>query len=105
MSRRAPTLTKLLATLLCLAPGLRAQQGSVATDKAALEALYTATDGANWTDNTNWSSAEPLSAWHGVTVDGSGRVTKLELENRPDPKSTRSSLCRSPFPARVKRRL
>ena len=35
-----------LAALLCLAPGARAQDG-IATDKAALVALYSATDGAS----------------------------------------------------------
>ena len=71
----------LLAVSLCLAPSLRAQQGSVATDKAALEALYAATDGANWEDRTNWSTAESLSAWFGVTTDGNGRVTGLDLRD------------------------
>ena len=38
-------------------------QNTVATDKAALVALYNATDGANWTTNTNWTSDdEPLSS-------------------------------------------
>ena len=51
------------------------------TDKDALVALYTATDGANWTTKTNWTREEPLSSWHGVTVDGDGRVTDLELSD------------------------
>ena len=54
-------------------------QGSVATDKAALEALYDATDGSNWTTSTNWKTSEPLSEWHGVTTDEDGRVTGLTL--------------------------
>ena len=72
-------LAVLLAVPLGLVPGARAQQGSVATDKAALEALYAATGGATWKDNTNWSSAEPLSSWHGVSTDEDGRVTRLDL--------------------------
>ena len=51
-----------------------------ATDRAALVALYNATDGDNWTNNTNWLSDEPLSEWHGVTVEN-GRVTTLELSD------------------------
>ena len=74
-------LTLLPAVLLCLAAGAHAQQGSVATDKAALQALYDATNGANWTDNTNWTSDMALSTWHGVTTDGDGRVTRLELDD------------------------
>ena len=50
-------------------------------DRAALEALYDATGGATWTDNTNWKTTEPLSEWHGVTTDSDGRVTELILTN------------------------
>ncbi len=50
-------------------------------DRAALEALYYATDGDNWADNTNWLSDEPLDQWHGVTTGADGRVTELLLGN------------------------
>ena len=53
------------------------REGTVATDRAALMALYNSTDGANWTTNTNWGSAEPLSAWYQVSVNADGRVTTL----------------------------
>ena len=52
---------------------------SPATDRAALVALYNATGGANWTDNTNWLSTGPIGEWHGVATDTSGRVTELNL--------------------------
>ena len=42
-------------------------------------ALYNATDGPNWTNNTNWLSDEPLGEWNGVTTDADGRVTELNL--------------------------
>ena len=48
-------------------------------DRAALVALYEATDGPNWTDKTNWLTDSDLSTWYGVTVSN-GRVTKLELK-------------------------
>ena len=54
-----------------------AQQAS--TDRAALVTLYNATDGDNWTNNTNWLSSEPIGQWHGVTTNDSGRVTRLDL--------------------------
>ena len=42
-----------------------------------------ATNGANWTNNTNWLSDKPLNEWHGVTTNENERVTHLELaENR-----------------------
>ncbi len=47
--------------------------------RAALVALYKATDGPNWTDKENWSSAAPLGEWYGVTTDDNGRVTHLNL--------------------------
>ena len=50
-----------------------------ATDRDALVALYNATDGDNWRDNTNWLSDAPLGRWYGVTTDSDGRVTKLVL--------------------------
>ena len=56
-----------------------AAQGSVATDRAALEALYDATGGADWTDSTNWKTAGALDTWFGVTTNEAGRVTELEL--------------------------
>ena len=56
-------------------------QASIATDRATLEALYDATDGANWTDSTNWKTSAPLGEWFGVTTDTSGRVTGLSLSS------------------------
>ena len=40
--------------------------------------LYHATDGPNWTNNTNWLSGETISKWHGVVMSG-GRITELQL--------------------------
>ena len=48
-------------------------------DQAVLVELYNATDGTNWTNNTNWNSSEPLDQWYGVSTDGNGRVTRLTL--------------------------
>ncbi len=50
-------------------------------DSLALVALYNATDGAKWTDNTNWLSGKPIGEWHGVTTDENGRVATLALIN------------------------
>ena len=48
-------------------------------DRAALVALYNATNGDNWTDKENWGSDEPLGEWQGVTTDDDGRVTQIRL--------------------------
>ena len=53
--------------------------GTVATDKAALVALYNATGGASWTTSTNWNTTSALSTWEGVTTDTNGRVTEVVL--------------------------
>ena len=78
-------LNRLLLLLLAVLPlGVAdpaSAQNTVATDKAALVALYTATNGVNWTTNTNWNSDETLSSWHGVTTNSDGRVTRLVLNN------------------------
>ena len=61
-----------------LAPDASAQ-GSVATDRTALEAIYHATGGASWTHSTNWLSDAPLDQWVGVETNARGRVTGLNL--------------------------
>ena len=61
---------------------VRAPAATALTNREVLVALYNATGGANWTDNTNWLSTAPLGEWHGVTVDVSGRVTELYLPLR-----------------------
>ena len=53
-------------------------------DRAALVALYEATDGPNWVDNTNWLTDAPLGEWYGVGTDASGRVVRLNLSGRWD---------------------
>ena len=37
-------------------------------DAATLAAFYNATDGPNWSDNTNWLTDAPISDWSGVTA-------------------------------------
>ena len=48
-------------------------------DKAALIAVYNATDGANWKTETNWLTTKPIDQWHGVITDRNGRVVELNL--------------------------
>ena len=52
-----------------------------AEDEAELVAFHMATDGANWTSDNNWLSAEPIGQWHGVSTDAGGRVTRLALRD------------------------
>ncbi len=62
------------------------------TDREALMALYNATDGPSWTDNTNWLSDAPIGEWFGVTTDEYGRVVELILND---------NMLSGPIPAEV----
>ena len=91
MTVRAATLvlTLALVTAACDAPAetpVAAGQAPAATptpnpDRAALVALYHATDGPNWKRNSNWLSEAPLGLWNLVHTDPSGRVTSLWLQD------------------------
>jgi len=62
-------------------PDVTAPEGNaeiVVGDRSMLMALYNATDGPNWRNNTNWGTAEPLSTWYGVTATGV-KVTEIDL--------------------------
>ena len=65
--------------------GLSAEQGTQVTvvnpDRAALVALYQATDGPNWERSDNWLTDAPLEEWYGVYMDSEGRVQSLLLDD------------------------
>lgn len=48
-------------------------------ERAALSALYNATDGPNWARNANWLSESSIATWHGVVTNEEGRVIELSL--------------------------
>lgn len=48
-------------------------------DRAALVALFRATDGPKWHRRDNWVTAAPLSEWYGVEIGPGGRVVVLEM--------------------------
>ena len=50
------------------------------SDRAVLLALYRSTRGTRWEQNHNWNKDAELSRWHGVYVNGEGRVVKLLLQ-------------------------
>lgn len=55
------------------------KQSYVDLEREALIALYKATDGDNWTNNTNWCSNKPLSEWYGVYTGTGSNVLDLHL--------------------------
>ena len=48
-------------------------------DRAVLLAFYNSTGGGSAWTGDNWGSDEPIDTWEGVTIDGEGRVTELNL--------------------------
>ncbi|MDD9994217.1 MAG: hypothetical protein OXS35_00510, partial [Dehalococcoidia bacterium] len=56
-------------------------EGIIETDREALVALYNATEGPDWNNNTNWLSDVPIGDWDGVDTDASGRVVELNLHD------------------------
>ena len=49
------------------------------TDSMILVSLYNATDGENWTNNSNWLNG-PISTWFGVTIE-EDFVTEIRLKD------------------------
>ena len=72
-------ITLLWVLLLVPVSGRTVQAQVNEQDSLALVALYNATDGPNWTNNSNWLTA-PVSHWSGVTLAGD-RVTVLSLND------------------------
>ena len=58
-------------------------------ERAALVALYEATDGPNWINSENWLTDAPLGDWYGVDTDASGRVVGLDLSGGWDSEARR----------------
>ena len=59
-------------------------QSCVERDREALVAFYYATNGPNWTKDTNWLSDHPLGDWYGVKTNEQGCVTGLDLDGKVD---------------------
>ena len=51
------------------------------TDLIALESVYAALDGPNWSEHTGWLRDESHCAWQGVLCDGDGFVAALWLDD------------------------
>ena len=71
------SLTEVAPTLLPRPTPSSDSGTSIATERAALVALYNAAGGPEWTNSENWLSDRPLGEWYGVTTKG--RVTELHL--------------------------
>ena len=54
----------------------------IVSQRAALQALYEALGGPEWTQSENWGTGAPLEDWYGVEADDQGWVTALRLVHR-----------------------
>ena len=53
---------------------------TLSPDYDALVSLYNSTDGANWTNSTNWfDTTKSLYSWHGVVTNENNKVIGLNL--------------------------
>lgn len=57
------------------------QEEEVVCQRDILEAFYRATNGDDWTDNTNWCSDMPIDQWRGIRTSPDGRVVDINLQN------------------------
>ena len=48
-------------------------------EREALIELYSATNGNNWTNNTNWCSDKPVGEWYGIDTNSSGLLCWIDL--------------------------
>lgn len=58
---------------------IRSALSAGTSDRAALMALYDATGGPDWADNSNWGTDASLGEWYGIETDDSGRVVGIDL--------------------------
>jgi len=49
------------------------------TSSAVSSALFNATGGPHWENNTNWNTNNTIHTWHGIQTDTDGRLTGLTL--------------------------
>lgn len=71
-------LSILILSLFLIPISAHAVGGVPKSEHDALVALYNATNGANWWQNSNWNTEQNVANWHGVTVQN-GFVTALIL--------------------------
>ncbi len=76
MSRFFPRTLSVIAILTLALPGWAFDREA---DSTQLVALYNSTGGPTW--STTWNLNDPMSTWHGVSLDSVGEVAALSLIN------------------------
>ena len=56
--------------------------GTLANERQILIGFYNATNGPNWTNNTNWDTDAPLSEWYGIAMSSDNcHIETIGLNN------------------------
>jgi len=71
--------TLFLGLCLLVGPTAVSAQDGHTQDSLALVGIYYDMNGLGWSHNDNWLTSHSIATWYGVTVDSTGRVTKLNL--------------------------
>ena len=53
----------------------------VVDPREELARVYDALGGGGWANSENWGTDAPLDEWYGVTTDGEGHITELDLSD------------------------
>ena len=53
----------------------------VVEPREELARVYDALGGGGWANSENWGTDAPLDEWYGVTTDGEGHITELDLSD------------------------
>ena len=73
-------------------------------NRCALIDFYEAAGGPNWRRSDNWLTDKPLDEWRGITADGDGLVTKINLGKEAvnwDPYKTLSNNLEGEMPREI----
>lgn len=66
-------------TVSTLAPSTLVPSALATADRNILLDLFHSTAGCRWWEKDYWNTDAELSNWHGVKVNGEGRVVELRL--------------------------
>ncbi|MEL7834384.1 hypothetical protein [Fodinibius sp. Rm-B-1B1-1] len=76
-----PLIILIFGVCLSFLVEIKTFEDSIEGDRQALMDLYEATGGTGWHNDSGWGSGNPDNSWHGIEVDGQGRVVEVNLRS------------------------
>ena len=73
---------KIVLTTILILLSIQSNADVPNNERDSLISIFNAANGQNWTHNTNWNTAMPVSSWYGITVteiEGIEHVTQIIL--------------------------